>query len=561
MSNILRAQQDPPFGWFYKWTKLNEYGVSKDDIDTALKQPETIKVKWDRAQSNGRSSRPPEASADIVPDKAMLGPEYALIYTIPDFESKIKGRMDSSDANYGKLLFQLFGQCLQHKSKTKWHEVVRDYPDDEKNEETLKVAMKTYLEKVANIKNLGDVLIRQLRFRSKPAAMRFDDYLARRQEWMRHLEGEYLNRGLALPTEQELAEQIFEQQPKSHQRKYAAEHEEVEKDEDQLRVFFNGCHASDRSDGTYAKILKSTLEARKTKDLREKGLAVERKPTARRSYQGNAGRNRSTSTYRSRDGGSRSSYRSGGYDGRSRDREFKRSYRSDSGRDRGRNDYRKERSRESSSARGRPRDSRDSRRRDGKRHGRENNHSHHVDRDDENSKDRSKSPDRSCSRSRSRERSRSRSRSRSAGHSSTGIPFSEDEMHMMEEDDRSDKKGREKEESAPRWEREKDRPRNKITFEDEDGTIRGFGSWYKRTPMHYSCDELHAKQGHPDRIRTVDLCWSDAKQRRNRDDDSQLPSDWKDRTSIDDREYYFAQKKKYKYERAPGPCGKTAYQA
>ena len=135
MSNILRAQQDPPFGRFYKWTKLNEYGVSKDDIDTALKQPETIKVKWDRSQSNGHSTRNPEATADIVPDKAMLELEYALIYTIPDFESKIKGRMDSSDANYGKLLFQLFWQCLQHKAKTKWHEVVRDYPDDEKNEE------------------------------------------------------------------------------------------------------------------------------------------------------------------------------------------------------------------------------------------------------------------------------------------------------------------------------------------------------------------------------------------------------------------------------------------
>ena len=79
---------------------------------------------------------------------------------------------------------------------------------------------------------------------------------------------------------------IFEQQPKSHQRKYAAEHEEVEKDEDQLRVFFNGCHASNRSDGMYAKVLKSTLEARKAKDLREKGLAVERKPTASRRYQG-----------------------------------------------------------------------------------------------------------------------------------------------------------------------------------------------------------------------------------------------------------------------------------
>ena len=68
--------------------------------------------------------------------------------------------MNSSEANYGKLLFQLFRQCLQHKAKTKWHKVVRDYPDSEKNEVTLKVAMKTYLEKVVNIKNLGDVLIR-----------------------------------------------------------------------------------------------------------------------------------------------------------------------------------------------------------------------------------------------------------------------------------------------------------------------------------------------------------------------------------------------------------------
>ena len=72
----------------------------------------------------------------------------------------------------------MFGQCLQHKAKKKWHEVVRDYPDDQKNETTLKEAMKTYLEKVANIKNLGDVLISQLRLRSKPAAMRFDNYLA-----------------------------------------------------------------------------------------------------------------------------------------------------------------------------------------------------------------------------------------------------------------------------------------------------------------------------------------------------------------------------------------------
>ena len=52
---------------------------------------------------------------------------------------------------------------------------------------------------------------------------------------MRHIEGGYLVKRLALPTQQELAEKIFEKQPKTHQRKYAAEHEEVEQDLHQLQ--------------------------------------------------------------------------------------------------------------------------------------------------------------------------------------------------------------------------------------------------------------------------------------------------------------------------------------
>ena len=63
-------------------------------------------------------------------------------------------------------------------AKTKWDEVTRDYPEAERFSETLKEAIQKYLEKVANIKNLGDVLIRQLRLRTKPAAMKFDDYFA-----------------------------------------------------------------------------------------------------------------------------------------------------------------------------------------------------------------------------------------------------------------------------------------------------------------------------------------------------------------------------------------------
>ena len=45
--NILRSHQEPPFGWFYKWTPLNEDGVPGLDLETELKQPETKIIKWD----------------------------------------------------------------------------------------------------------------------------------------------------------------------------------------------------------------------------------------------------------------------------------------------------------------------------------------------------------------------------------------------------------------------------------------------------------------------------------------------------------------------------------
>ena len=379
MSNILRAQQDPPFGWFYRWTKLNEFGVAEDDIETALKQPETIRIKWDRGRARaGAPASRSEISAEVVPDKAMLGPEYALIYTIPDFESKIKGRMEETEEDYGKRLFELFGRCLQHKAKTKWDEVVRNFPENERSAETLKEAIRQYLEKVANIRKLGDVLIRQLRLRSKPAAMKFDDYLARREEWMRHIDSGYLNKELAMPTQQELVEQVFEQQPKSHQRKYAAEHEEVETDLHQLRVFFNGCHAADRSDGTFAKVLKSTKEQKKLRDARDNGEDLGRKPMART----NASRSRASSS------GYRDSYRQPRYEGRSNryhDRRTERSSRySDYQRGRGRSRSRYDR-RSGGHDRDRSRSHRDgerreSDRRDAKRSGK-NGHAHHVSKD------------------------------------------------------------------------------------------------------------------------------------------------------------------------------------
>ena len=160
MSNILRARTHPPFAWYYQWTKLNELGTADNSIETALKQPETIKVKWDRSY-RGTSNHPSrtEASADIVPDKGLLGPEYALIHTIPEFESKIKNRMDPSEPDYGRTLFELFGRCLQQKASTKWNDVVANFADDKRTEENFHKALQLYLEKIADIKYLGDMLI------------------------------------------------------------------------------------------------------------------------------------------------------------------------------------------------------------------------------------------------------------------------------------------------------------------------------------------------------------------------------------------------------------------
>ena len=64
------------------------------------------------------------------------------------------------------------------------------------------------------------------------------------------------------------------------------------------------------------------------------------------------------------------------------------------------------------------------------------------------------------------------------------------------------------------------------------GKIKGFGSFYNRSPGHYSEAEQMAKQGHLDRIRTVDLMPDHRMERELADDNSLKLIDWHDRTSI-----------------------------
>ena len=153
MSNLIRSQKNPPFGWYYAWLMLNEYGEPEKDIQVGLKQPETTKVTWDQLDSaSQRNNRTRDMSANIVPDKGIFGAEYALI--CPDYVSH---------------LHDLFRQCLQGEASTKWTSALDSYPVSDCTVDSFKLAIKDYLEKIADVKNLGDMLIPQLPSNRKPA--------------------------------------------------------------------------------------------------------------------------------------------------------------------------------------------------------------------------------------------------------------------------------------------------------------------------------------------------------------------------------------------------------
>ncbi len=82
MAELLAAIDEPAFNWYPKWIELNEKGQLKNPIKDDMSQPPTIKILW--STSNGR-----KMSCEVTPDKGLFGPEYALAYTIPDFEKKL----------------------------------------------------------------------------------------------------------------------------------------------------------------------------------------------------------------------------------------------------------------------------------------------------------------------------------------------------------------------------------------------------------------------------------------------------------------------------------------
>ncbi len=87
-------------------------GMPDKLIKEGLKHPDQIKVSSEKGTK--------EITGHVVPDQARFGPEYFLVYTLPNFKSKILTRLSDSQKDVGPLLFSLLGQCFQDVVLTEW---------------------------------------------------------------------------------------------------------------------------------------------------------------------------------------------------------------------------------------------------------------------------------------------------------------------------------------------------------------------------------------------------------------------------------------------------------
>ena len=141
MANILRAQENPLFRWYYAWTHLDEAGNHVMDYKSTLKQPKTVCVRWDR-ENFGKTR---EVTVDVIQDKGSFGAEFVLIYTIPEFESKIKLCLNKPAKDYVAKIHDIFGLCLQGKASMKWSKVLKRYPVVDRTVDTFKSAQEVIL--------------------------------------------------------------------------------------------------------------------------------------------------------------------------------------------------------------------------------------------------------------------------------------------------------------------------------------------------------------------------------------------------------------------------------
>ncbi len=90
MSDLVKAQNTPQFNGYTCWTSLGADGTPDKLIKEGLKQPNQIKISFEK---NFKDSNSKEITGHVAPDQARFGAEYFLAYTLPNFKSKILTRL------------------------------------------------------------------------------------------------------------------------------------------------------------------------------------------------------------------------------------------------------------------------------------------------------------------------------------------------------------------------------------------------------------------------------------------------------------------------------------
>ncbi len=150
MSDLIKAQNTPQLNWYTWWMSLGADGMLDKLIEEGLKQPNWIKVSFKKVTK--------EITGHVAPNQAQFGAEYFLVYTLPDFKSKILTRLSAEQKGDGPLLFSLMGQCFQDVGLTKWTSVIaKQCPEDaDRTKEKIDKCIRDYLEAVAGFPNIGN---------------------------------------------------------------------------------------------------------------------------------------------------------------------------------------------------------------------------------------------------------------------------------------------------------------------------------------------------------------------------------------------------------------------
>jgi hypothetical protein len=70
-----------------------------------LKLPDRIKISFEKGLK--------DITGHVTPNQAQFGPEYFLMFTLPDLKSKILTQLSKAKKEDGPKLFNLMGQCFQ----------------------------------------------------------------------------------------------------------------------------------------------------------------------------------------------------------------------------------------------------------------------------------------------------------------------------------------------------------------------------------------------------------------------------------------------------------------